>query len=157
MHTARSGMEGVPYCFSKSPVNFEGHTGCKTDDVAPIWGFPDGNFNLNSTMDMLHLVMLCIIALLVYHWQSSYPRYEQNWPTGPYLPEKLFMAVQRKHDVQIHPLVKQVFFDNQYCFCIRCCAKVRNQISPRLLKLTQLLEPNYNSTRPEHRGHFFRW
>ena len=70
---------------------------------------------------MLHLVMLCIVALLVYHRQSQDCNGDNEVTLdtsktdqrGLISKKKKFMAVQRKHDVQIHPLVKQVFFDNQ--------------------------------------------
>ena len=52
MHKAWSGIEDVPYCFSRSFVNFVGHTGGNIDYLAPILAFPDNNSNLNKWMDM---------------------------------------------------------------------------------------------------------
>ena len=37
MHKAWSSIEEVPYCFSRSSVKFQGHTGWKIDDLNPIW------------------------------------------------------------------------------------------------------------------------
>ena len=39
---SRSNVE-VPYCFFRSSVQFQGHTGLKIDDFIPIWAFEDGN------------------------------------------------------------------------------------------------------------------
>ena len=51
-HTAWSGTEEVPYCFSKLSVKFPGHTGRKIDDFDPKWAFPDCNTSLNLHMAM---------------------------------------------------------------------------------------------------------
>ena len=48
MHKARSSIEEVPYCFSRSYVKFQGHTGQKIVDFDLNWGFPDCNSSLNS-------------------------------------------------------------------------------------------------------------
>ena len=38
--------------FSRSFVNFVGHTGGNIDYLAPFWAFPDNNSNLNKWIDM---------------------------------------------------------------------------------------------------------
>ena len=50
MHTAGSGIEEVPYCFSRSSVKFQGHTALKIAEFDPDWAFPDCNSSLNSPM-----------------------------------------------------------------------------------------------------------
>ena len=50
MQKAWSNIEGVPYCFSKSPVKFQGNTGQKIADFDPNWEFPDCNLSLNLAM-----------------------------------------------------------------------------------------------------------
>ena len=40
------------YCFWSSSVKFQGHTGRKIDDFAPIWAFPDHNVSLKVWMVM---------------------------------------------------------------------------------------------------------
>ena len=52
MHKARSGIEEVPYCFSRSSVKFQGHTALKSVKFDPDWAFPDCNSSLNSPMAM---------------------------------------------------------------------------------------------------------
>ena len=37
MHKAWCGIEEVPYCFSKSSIKFQGHTGWKIDNLNPVW------------------------------------------------------------------------------------------------------------------------
>ena len=43
-----SSMEKVPYCFSRSSIKFQGHTGQKVIHFDPNWTFPDCNLSLNS-------------------------------------------------------------------------------------------------------------
>ena len=52
MHRAWSNIEEVPYCFSRSSVKFQGHTGQWISDFDLNWAFPDCNFSLNSPMVM---------------------------------------------------------------------------------------------------------
>ena len=52
MYTAWCGIEQESYCFLRSSIKFQGPTGWKINDVAPVLAFPDGNFNLNSLMAM---------------------------------------------------------------------------------------------------------
>ena len=52
MHKAWSNIEEVPYCFPRSSIKFQGHTGQKIADFDPNWAFPDCNFSLNSPMDL---------------------------------------------------------------------------------------------------------
>ena len=44
------GIGGVPYCFSKSPVKFQGHTWQKIHYFWRIWAFPNSNSSLNWLM-----------------------------------------------------------------------------------------------------------
>ena len=48
--SARSSIEQVPYCFSRSYVKFQGHTALKIVDLDPNWAFPDCTSSLNSPM-----------------------------------------------------------------------------------------------------------
>ena len=50
LHKAWSSIEEVPYCFSRSSVKFQGHTGKKIFEFDPDWAFPDCNSSLNSPM-----------------------------------------------------------------------------------------------------------
>ena len=43
MHKALSSIEEVPYCFSRSSVKFQGHTGQKIADFDPNLAFSDCN------------------------------------------------------------------------------------------------------------------
>ena len=51
MHIAWSSIEEVPYCFSRSSIKFEGHTGHKIIYFDLDWAFPD-NSSLISLMAM---------------------------------------------------------------------------------------------------------
>ena len=50
MHKAWSSIEEVPYCFSRSYVKSQGHTGLKIVDFDPNWAFPDCISSLKSLM-----------------------------------------------------------------------------------------------------------
>ena len=50
MHKASSNMEKVPYCFSRSSIKFQGHTGPKIADFDLNWAFPDCHSSFNSPM-----------------------------------------------------------------------------------------------------------
>ena len=47
MHKAWSSIGKVPYCFSRSNINFQGHVGQKIVDFDPNCSFPDFNSSLN--------------------------------------------------------------------------------------------------------------
>ena len=50
MHKAWSSIEEVPYCFSRTSVQFQGHTAQKIVEFDPNWAFPDSNSSLNTPM-----------------------------------------------------------------------------------------------------------
>ena len=52
MHRAWSSIVEVPYCFSRSCVNFQGFTALKIVEFDPNWAFPDRNSSLNALMAM---------------------------------------------------------------------------------------------------------
>ena len=50
MQKAWSSIGEVPYCFWRSSVKFQGHTGQIIADFDTNWAFPDCNSSLNSSM-----------------------------------------------------------------------------------------------------------
>ena len=52
MQTALSSREDMHYCFSKSSVKFQGHTGQKITDFDSNLAFPDCNSIWNRPMTM---------------------------------------------------------------------------------------------------------
>ena len=52
IHKAWSSIKEVPYCFSRSSIKCQGHTGQKIADFHPNLAFPDCNFMLNRWMAM---------------------------------------------------------------------------------------------------------
>ena len=52
MHKAWSSIEEVPYCFWRSSVKFQGHTGWKIDDLDPIWVRLLGQSQLSNPSDL---------------------------------------------------------------------------------------------------------
>ena len=41
LHKAWNSKEEMPYCFSRSSIKFQGHTGQNITDFDPNWAFPD--------------------------------------------------------------------------------------------------------------------
>ena len=58
MYKAWSSIEEVPFCFSRSSIKFQGHTGQKIANFDPNWVFPDCNFSLNSPMTIKWCIKL---------------------------------------------------------------------------------------------------
>ena len=58
MHKAWSSIEEVPYCFSRSYVKSQGHTGLKIVDFDPNWAFLDCISSLKSLMATKWCTML---------------------------------------------------------------------------------------------------
>ena len=50
MGEAWCGIGEMPYCFSRSSIKFQGHTGKKITDFDPNWAFPGRNSSFNSQM-----------------------------------------------------------------------------------------------------------
>ena len=50
LHKAWNSIEGVPYCFWRSPVKFQGHAALKIVEFDPSWAFPDCNSSLKAPM-----------------------------------------------------------------------------------------------------------
>ena len=71
MHKAWSSIGEVPYCFSRTCVKFQGHTGQKIADFDPNWAFPDYNFSLNSPMALKWCTTLCGIEQVLYCFSKS--------------------------------------------------------------------------------------
>ena len=52
MHKAWCNVEEVPYTFSRSSINFQGHTGWKIDDLNRIWVRLLGRSQLSNPSDL---------------------------------------------------------------------------------------------------------
>ena len=52
MHKAWCSREEVPFCFPRSSIKFQGHTGQKIADFDPNWACADCNFSFNSPVDL---------------------------------------------------------------------------------------------------------
>ena len=61
MHKAWSNIEEVPYCFSRSSVKFQGHTGQKIADFDPNWAFAECNSIFNSPMALKWCTKLDVV------------------------------------------------------------------------------------------------
>ena len=52
MHKAWCSIEEVPYCFPRSSIKFQGHTGWKIDDLDQIWARLLGRSQLSNPSDL---------------------------------------------------------------------------------------------------------
>ena len=52
MHKAWCSIEKVPYCFPRSSIKFQGHTGWKIDDLDQIWARLLGRSQLSNPSDL---------------------------------------------------------------------------------------------------------
>ena len=59
----------VPYCFVRSSIKFQGHTGCKIDDLNPIWVRLLGRSQLSNPSDLP--CFMGSATVLVYFPRSS--------------------------------------------------------------------------------------
>ena len=111
MHKAWSGIEEVPYCFSRSSIKFQGHTALKIVKFDPNWAFPDCNssFNTNGN-EMMH---------------KAWSRIEEV----PYCFSRSYIKLQG------HTALKIVEFDPNWAFpdcnvclewpmAMKCCTKL---------------------------------
>ena len=74
MHKGWSSIEEVPYCFSRSSVKFQCHTGHKIIDFDPNWAFPDCKSSLNSPMALKWCTKLDVVQKrcpINFEWHSS--------------------------------------------------------------------------------------
>ena len=63
MHKGWRSIEEEPYCFSRSSIKFQGHTGCKIDDFNPIWVRLQGRSQLSNAQ-------ICLVLFLIWHNES---------------------------------------------------------------------------------------
>ena len=52
IHKAWSCIEEVPYCFWRSSIKYQGHTGWKIDDLNPVWVRLLGRSQLSNPSDL---------------------------------------------------------------------------------------------------------
>ena len=72
MHKAWSSIEEVPYCFWRSSVKYQGHTGWKIDDWNPIWVRLLGRSQLSNPSDLPCLVIVrALVPTLLHVWNSN--------------------------------------------------------------------------------------
>ena len=60
MHKAWCSKEEVPYCFPRSSIKFQGHTG-QNINFDPNWAFPNFNSSLNLLMDLKWYTKLGVV------------------------------------------------------------------------------------------------
>ena len=75
MHKSWCRIEEVPYCFWKSSIKFQGHTGQKIINFEQSWAFPDCNSSLNGPMDLKWRTKLDVV------WKK-YPIFFEGHPSN---------------------------------------------------------------------------
>ena len=106
MHRAWSSIVEVPFSFSRSYVNFQGHTALKIIEFDPSWAFPDSNSSLNSPMAMKCCTKLetakerCPIVFQGHpsnfqgHTGQNFTDFDLNWAFPDYRPVAAFKSLR---------------------------------------------------------------
>ena len=75
MHQVWCSIEEVPYCFPRSSVKFQGHTGWKIDDLNPIWERLLGWSQLSNPA-----YLPCSIPVCYAHFSIQLSKFTSNLP-----------------------------------------------------------------------------
>ena len=65
LHKAWNTKEEMPYCFPRSSIKFQGHTGQNITDFDPIWAFPD--YRPVAAFKSLRFALLTMFPSLYHH------------------------------------------------------------------------------------------
>ena len=74
MHKAWCSIVEVPYCFPRSSIKFQGHTGWKIDDLDQIWARLLGRSQLSNPSDLP-----CLFSFRYYTPECYYLTLTQWW------------------------------------------------------------------------------
>ena len=77
MHKAWSSIEEVPYCFPRSSIKFQGHTGQNITDFDQNWAFPD--YRPVAAFKSLRFALLVILGTNDSHNSGLGSIHELNW------------------------------------------------------------------------------
>ena len=70
LHKAWNSKEEMPYCFPRSSIKFQGHTGQNITDFDPNWAFPD--YRPVAAFKSLRFALLFIIYYFIHHLSITY-------------------------------------------------------------------------------------
>ena len=79
MHKAWSNIEEVAYCFSRSSIKFQSHTGKKMTDFDPSWAFLDCNSSLNSPMALKWCTKVDVVKKCPFEFQAHLSNFKVTW------------------------------------------------------------------------------
>ena len=81
IYKAWSSIKEVPYCFSRSSIKFQGHTGQKIANFDPNWAFLDCNASFNSPMGLKWCTKLDVVQKRCPIVFQGYPsNFKITWP-----------------------------------------------------------------------------
>ena len=77
MHKAWRSREEVPYCFPRSSIKFQGHTGWKINELNPIWVRLLGRSQLSNPSDLPcylpnHFEILHSASRIIVVWRTQF-------------------------------------------------------------------------------------
>ena len=104
MHKSWSGIEEVPYSFSRSSVKFQGHTALKIVEFDLNWVFPDSNSSLNTPM----APKWCIKLEIEIEYTNGYVMMHKAWSSVEEVP---YCFSRSSMKFQVHTALKIVEFD----------------------------------------------
>ena len=119
MHKAWCSIEEVPYCFPRSSIKFQGHTGWKIDDLDQIWARLQGQSQLSNPSDFCNHFQAPQVESFDYRF-----RYSEN------LLSSLAWVMNWRHILTVHYSCQRWFrimtcyITDQSIFCLTCCVKL---------------------------------
>ena len=63
LHKAWNSKEEMPYCFPRSFIKFQGHTGQNITDFDPNWAFPD--YRPVAAFKSLRFALLSFVSIII--------------------------------------------------------------------------------------------
>ena len=76
IYKALISIEVVPYCLSRSSIQFQGHRGLKIANFDPNWAFLDCNCSLNSPIGLKWCTKLDVVQKVPYCFSRSSIKFE---------------------------------------------------------------------------------
>ena len=104
LHKAWNSKGEVPYCFPRSSIKFQGHTGQNITDFDPNWAFPD-------CRPVAAFKSLRFALLSLYY----------NTVTGPIMPEASRYGKQVSFKKEVGVMVIDLVFWLTVCLILKMC------------------------------------
>ena len=81
LHKAWNNEEKMPYCFPRSSIKLQGHTGQNITDFDPNWAFPD--YRPVAAFKSLRFALFIPYSITRPRWVNSWVIYSLKWSFSP--------------------------------------------------------------------------